>query len=64
MQKLGRITAYLGAVLTAVSLCLGFFFMVGGRSAGYAEFFFTMVPVGFLVLFTGVMTALMFGPRQ
>ncbi|WP_455385565.1 hypothetical protein [Acidihalobacter prosperus] len=64
MQSLGRITAYLGIVLTAVGLCLGFFFMIGGRSAAYAEFFLTMVPVGFLVLFAGVMTALMFGPRQ
>ena len=64
MQSLGRIIAYLGIMLTAVGLCLGFLFMVGGVSATYAEFFLTMVPVGFLLLFTGVMTALMFGPRQ
>ncbi|AOU97305.1 MULTISPECIES: hypothetical protein [Acidihalobacter] len=63
MRRLGRVLAYLGAALTAIGIIAGFYYMVRGDERP-AEFFFTMVPVGFLTLFTGVMTALLFGPRR
>ncbi|MEJ2061523.1 MAG: hypothetical protein P8Y64_13745 [Gammaproteobacteria bacterium] len=55
--------AYLGALITLVGIVAGFYLMVQ-QVTRYAEFFFTMVPIGFLILFTGVMTAMLFGSRD
>ena len=59
MQKLGRILVTVGLVATALSLIAGFWTMLTDRPE--AKFFLMLVPVGFLLLFTGVVMAVMTG---
>jgi len=59
VQKLGRILVTVGLVATALSLIAGFWTMLTDRPE--AKFFLMLVPVGFLLLFTGVVMAVMTG---
>jgi hypothetical protein len=57
--KLGRIIVIIGLVTTAIALVTGFTTMIMGNPE--AKFFLMLVPVGFLVLFTGVVMVVMTG---
>jgi len=59
VQKLGRILVTVGLVATALSLIAGFWTMLTDRPE--AKFFLMLVPVGFLLLFTGVVMVVMTG---
>ena len=55
MLRIGRYTAYFGGIMTFLSLVIGFTAMFNGAE-GMAKFFIMLVPIGFLILFTGVVT--------
>jgi len=57
--KLGRIIVIIGLVLTASTLAAGFATMMMARPE--AKFFLMLVPVGFLILFAGVVMVVMTG---
>jgi len=57
--KLGRILVVVGLVITALSLAIGFTTMMMAKPE--AKFFLMLVPVGFLILFTGVVMVVMTG---
>ncbi len=63
MALLGRVLLYLGLIITAVSLVLGFGFMFNDQDQ-LAKFFLMAIPFGFVILFTGVSTIVMFSPRD
>ena len=64
MQKLGRIVIIIGLAITAITFVAGFTTMIMEIPA--AKFFLMLIPVGFLILFTGVVMVLLTGqsPRQ
>ena len=53
MNKLGVITTVLGLILSIVGLLAGFTMMLNGRAD--AEFWLSLVPLGFVGLLLGVM---------
>jgi hypothetical protein len=55
MLRIGRYTAYFGGIMTLLSLVIGFTAMFKGVE-DMAKFFIMLVPVGFLLLFMGVVT--------
>ena len=63
MDRLGRYSVILGLVLTVVGLVCGFGFMFADKD-DLAQFFLMIVPVGFLILFAGLSTVVMFSPRD
>jgi hypothetical protein len=63
MHKFGMISLYLGLVLTAIGLIGGFGMMWAGNDA-WAKPLIAMVPVGFLLMFTGIVTTLLHSPRS
>ena len=52
MHKLGVITTLLGLILSIVGLVVGFWKMLGGGEN--AEFWISLVPLGFVGLLLGV----------
>ncbi len=63
MHKFGVIALIVGAVATVVGLGAGFGFMFAGHDEP-AKLFLALVPVGFLVGFTGVVATLLSEPRS
>ncbi len=63
MALLGRIILYIGLVITVVSLVLGFGFMFNDQDK-LAKFFLMAIPFGFVILFVGVSTVVLFAPRE
>jgi len=61
MHKFGMISLYLGLVLGAIGLIGGFGLMFAG-SETWAKPLIAMVPIGFLLMFTGVVTTLLHSP--
>ncbi len=61
MHKFGMVSLYLGLVLGAVGLVGGFGLMFVGSDA-WAKPLIAMVPVGFLLVFNGVVTTLLHSP--
>ena len=58
MRRLGRLTAIIGALMVALGLVVGFTAMIKGADT-FAGPFLAVIPVGFLMLFAGVTTALL-----
>ena len=56
MLRLGRITTWLGVLLTAIGLIAGFGLIWFGQHE-MAKAFLLLTPLGFLLLLTGVTTA-------
>ena len=56
MLRIGRITTWLGVILTAVGLIAGFGLIWLGQQQT-AKIFLMLTPIGFLLLLTGVVTA-------
>lgn len=63
MNKMGRILMWVGAVITAVGLVVGFSTMFAGNNA-LAKYFLMFIPVGFLLVFTGLVTVVLSGPER
>jgi len=55
MNKVLNIIPYAGAVVITVGLLVGFYFMFQDNDE-QAKVFLSLIPVGFLVLFVGVVT--------
>jgi len=63
MHKFGMISLYLGLVLCAIGLVGGFGLMFAGGDA-WAKPLIAMVPIGFLLVFNGVVTTLLHSPNS
>ena len=63
MALLGRILLIAGLIIVTVSLILGFGFMFNDQDR-LAKFFLMAIPLGFVILFAGVSTVVMFSPRE
>jgi len=61
---IGKIVLYLGLLITAVGLVFGFGIMFQGDNDELAKLFLMSIPFGFVVLFTGLATVVMFSPRE
>ncbi len=61
---IGKIIAYIGLLITVVGLALGFGLMFQGGNDELAKTFLMSVPFGFVTLFTGFSTVIMFSPRE
>jgi hypothetical protein len=63
MHKFGMISLYLGLVLGAIGLIGGFGLMFAGGDT-WAKPLIAMVPIGFLLVFNGVVTTLLHSPNS
>jgi hypothetical protein len=63
MYRFGRYSIIAGIVLTVVAVVLGFGTLFRGVE-DWARFFLSLIPFGFLVTFTGLVTVLLVGPRR
>ena len=63
MYRFGRYSIIAGIVLTVIALIMGFGAMFR-EVEEWAKFFLSLIPIGFLVTFTGLVTVLMIGPRR
>ncbi|MCK5896183.1 MAG: hypothetical protein KAG20_05225 [Cocleimonas sp.] len=61
---IGKIVAFIGLFITIVGLLFGFGLMFQGGNDVLATFFLMSIPVGFVVLFAGFSTVIMFSPRE
>ena len=64
MARFGHISIIVGLIITIITLIGGFGLMFYGGYDEWAKLFFMLVPVGFLILFTGVSTVALFAPRE
>ena len=64
MARFGQISVYIGLIITIITFVAGFGLMFHGGYDAWAKLFFMLVPVGFLILFTGVATVALFAPRE
>jgi hypothetical protein len=64
MAKLGRICVIIGLIITAIAFIAGFGLMFYGGYDALVKILLMIVPVGFLILFTGVATVTLFAPRE
>ena len=63
LARIGQIVFIIGLILAVVGLILGFGFMFQGNDK-WAMRFLMAVPTGFVFLFTGLATSVMFSPRD
>ncbi|MBU0655509.1 MAG: hypothetical protein KJ914_10310 [Gammaproteobacteria bacterium] len=63
MDRIGRYSFIAGLVITIAGLVLGFGFMFAD-SDELAKMFLMAVPLGFLILFAGLSTIVLFSPRD
>ena len=61
---IGKIVAYVGLFITVVGLVFGFGLMFQGGNDELAKSFLMSIPFGFVTLFTGFSTVIMFSPRE
>ena len=60
---LGQIVFIIGLIMAVVGFVLGFWFMYQGNDEWATKLLF-IVPLGFMFLFTGLATSVMFSPRD
>lgn len=58
MEKILNAVPYIGTIIIAVGFVAGFSYMFAGNDE-QAKIFLGLIPVGFLVLFVGVVTNMM-----
>jgi len=63
IARLGQIIFIIGLIISVVGFVLGFWFMFQDNDMWATRFLFS-VPVGFMFLFTGLATSVMFSPRD
>jgi ABC-type Na+ efflux pump permease subunit len=61
---LGKVVAIIGLLITIIGLIFGFGLMFQGSNDDLAKFFLMVIPIGFVVLFAGFSTVIMFSPRE
>ncbi len=61
---IGKVVLYIGLLITTAGLFFGFGIMFKGNNDELAKVFLMSVPFGFVILFTGVATVVMFSPRE
>ena len=67
MKKVAKFGEYLfviGLILAVVGLIVGFYLMFQGGNDTWATRFLFAVPTGFLFMFTGLATSVMFSPND
>jgi uncharacterized membrane protein len=64
MALFGRIMLIVGLIITVIGFVLGFGFMFQGDNEYWAKIFLISVPFGFLLMFAGLSTVVMFSPRS
>lgn len=64
MYKAGKFGVWLGIILTALGLLLGFGLMFAGYDQDLAMLFLSLVPFGFLFLFSGLVATLLSDGRR
>ncbi|MBN8772075.1 MAG: hypothetical protein J0I46_11010 [Thiobacillus sp.] len=62
MHKLGAITTLLGLILSVVGLAVGFWEMLHGN--GNAQFWLSLIPLGFVGLFVGVTLTQLYNKQE
>ncbi|WP_018936770.1 hypothetical protein [Thioalkalivibrio sp. ALJ24] len=62
MHRFGMISVYVGLVLSIVGLIGGFGLMFAGEQT-WSKMLVAMVPLGFLLLFNGVVTTILHPPK-
>jgi uncharacterized membrane protein len=60
----GKIVVVIGLVITIIGLIFGFGFMFQGDNNDLAKIFLMSIPFGFVILFFGLATVIMFSPRE
>ncbi len=63
IARLGQIIFIIGLMMSVVGLVVGFWHMFQGNDE-LAKMFLFVVPTGFMFLFTGMATSVMFSPRD
>lgn len=63
MHRFGVVMLVAGGILTVLGLAVGFATMFAGKDE-LAKLFLGIVPLGFIVGFTGVATTLLFRPHK
>ncbi|WP_018231525.1 hypothetical protein [Thioalkalivibrio thiocyanodenitrificans] len=63
MYHFGRYSIIAGIVLTVIAMVLGFGAMFRDVEE-WAKLFLSLIPLGFLIVFTGLVTVLLVGPRK
>jgi len=61
---IGKIFAYIGLFITVIGFVTGFWLMFQGGNDDLARLFLMSTPFGFVILFTGFTTVIMFSPRE
>ena len=62
--RVGHILFIIGLILTVVGLIFGFGLMFQGGNDTWATRFLIAVPTGFMLMFTGLATSVMFSPHD
>ena len=62
MHKLGVITTLLGLILSVTGLAVGFWEMLHGN--GSAQFWLSLIPLGFVGLFVGVTLTQLYNKQE
>jgi len=60
----GQVLFIIGLILAVVGLIIGFYLMFQGGNDTWATRFLFAVPAGFLFMFTGLATSVMFSSRD
>ena len=63
MHQVGRVTIYIGIILTAIGLIIGFTAMFMDYD-DYAKMFLGLVPIGFVLLLVGTVSSQLSSPRD
>ncbi len=63
IARLGQIIFIIGLIMAIIGLIFGFWHMFQGHDELAKKFLFA-VPTGFMFLFTGLATSVMFSPRD
>jgi len=63
IARIGQIVFIIGLILSVVGVIFGLWFMFQGNDK-WAIRFLVAVPTGFMFLFTGLATSVMFSPRD
>ncbi len=61
---IGKIVAYIGLFISVVGFVAGFWLMFQDTNDDLAKMFLMSIPFGFVILFTGFTTVIMFSPRE
>ncbi len=61
---IGQIVFIIGLILSVVGLIFGFWFLIIENNDKWAMRFLLLVPAGFMLLFTGLATSVMFSPHD